>query len=134
MTIQELMAKEKLDYVKFEIDRQRNNEKESEYVDINTIPLRLSHMVINENGEKVMKFYPTQNQFWNRMLYQTGKLDELPIVEPIDKFIIAREEAKRKALAVREQQRQAEAEAAHKEALKAEIKEQACQAIEKAIK
>ena len=60
-------------------------------------------MVINENGEKVMKFYPTQNQFWNRMLYQTGKLDELPIVEPIDKFIIAREEAKRKALAVREQ-------------------------------
>ena len=99
-----------------------NKSQEKKYINPKDIPLRLSHYIIDENGNKVLKRYPTQDQLWNRDLYQRGLLDELPITEPFDEWLIQKVESKRKITEKYYEQKQ--------EAEKQQLKKQ----IQKAVK
>ena len=43
----------------------------------------------------MLKREPSDNQVWNRIMYQTGRLSYLPIREPIDEYIVQRVETKK---------------------------------------
>ena len=43
----------------------------------------------------MLKREPSDNQVWNRIIYQTGRLSYLPIREPIDEYIVQRVETKK---------------------------------------
>ena len=81
----------------------------------------------------MFKQYPTNDQITNRVLYQQGKIDYLPIKEPIDEIIVQQVERRKEQERQKEEILQRYQLEKEKEQILKEIEEQAAKRIEEEL-
>lgn len=81
----------------------------------------------------MFKQYPTDDQITNRILYQQGRIDYLPIKEPIDEIIVQRVERQKEIEREKEEYIRRLQLEQEKEQILNEIEEQAANRIEKEL-